>query len=293
MASKLRSLLKSEDILVVPGAYDGISGRAVLNKGFKVMYMTGAGTVGSKLGTPDLGIAGLTDMHQNAAMLSGLNPEVPVIADADTGYGGPLSCARTLRLYHQAGIAGLHVEDQALGNKRCGHLEGKQIIDLEAYLIRIKAMVEERRRLGSELVIIARSDALQSYGVDEAISRCKAAIDVGADMAFVEGITTEVEAKKVVKEIAPAPALVNLVANGVTPHWTVENARQLGFKLALFPLVTVVPASLAIEKSLDSLIEIGSDAPASKGNSPEDFFNKLGLKELSQFDGQVGGELNL
>jgi 2-methylisocitrate lyase-like PEP mutase family enzyme len=290
MAAQLREILKSEDIVVVPGAYDGVSGRAVLNKKkFKVMYMTGAGTVASMMGIPDLGIAGLTDMHQNAAMLASLDPSVPLIADADTGYGGPLSCARTLRLYHQAGVAGLHVEDQELGNKRCGHLKNKRVVSLETYITRVRAMVEERKRIGSEIVIIARTDALQMYGIDEAIHRAKAAVEVGADAVFVEGITTEQEARKVVKELFPVPCLVNLIANSDTPSWTVEQVKEFGFKIALFPLVTVVASVLAAEKALDFLNLSGSDFASSEGVSPKGFFAKMGLDEMTTFDNNVGG----
>ncbi|KAI8059502.1 methylisocitrate lyase [Gongronella butleri] len=287
-ATKLRQLLARDEFLVCPGVYDGISARIALSKGFDCLYMTGAGTVSSRFGAPDIGVAGLTDMVTNASMIAGLDPQVPLIADADTGYGGSYMCARTLKLYARAGIAGLHVEDQVQA-KRCGHLLGKELVPLEEYCARIKSMVIARDQIASDIVIIARTDALQEHGVDAAIARCKAALDLGADVAFVEGITTKQEAIHVVQALTPAPVLVNLVANGVTPNWTAAQAAALGFKMSIHPCASVVPASMAINQALDTLRKEGSDAPACGNVNPRESFMQMGLKEAIELDYNVGG----
>ncbi|KAI8891331.1 methylisocitrate lyase [Backusella circina FSU 941] len=288
-ATTLRKLLQEEEFLVCPGVYDGVSGRTALKKGFKCMYMTGAGTVSSRFGCPDIGVAGLTDMHTNAAMISSLDPKVPVIADADTGYGGTFMCARTLKMYAQSGVAGLHIEDQ-IQAKRCGHLGGKELVSIEEYLSRIQAMVIAREEIKSDIVIIARSDALQQLGIDEAIKRCKAAIDIGADVAFVEGITTEEEARKVIQSLNPSPVLINMVTNGDTPNWTVSQAKDMGFKLSIHPCTSIVAASIAIGKAMDYLLEDGTDEKACEGFTPKESFMQMGLASAIALDAKVGGK---
>ena len=202
---KLRRLLQREHILVVPGVYDGFSTRIALEVGFDCLYMvrtarkheqvnnvdhltfkTGAGTGASKLGQPDLGLATFNDMKEHAEMIANIEPQIPLIADADTGYGGPNMVARTVGAYHRAGVAGLHIEDQVLA-KRCGHLGGKRVVSIDDFTQRIFAAAQARQRLASDIVIIARTDALQTHGFDEAIKRLKAAVAAGADIAFLEG----------------------------------------------------------------------------------------------------------
>jgi 2-methylisocitrate lyase-like PEP mutase family enzyme len=170
------------------GVYDGTTARLALREGFECLYMTGAGIAASRLGMPDLGITTLNDMVQNAGMVASLDRTVPVIADADTGYGKSLMVARTVGAFLAAGVAGLHIEDQVL-TKRCGHLANKELVEESVFLSRIKAAAMERYRLRStaamDIVLITRTDSLQSLGYDAAVARLKKAIDMGADVAFL------------------------------------------------------------------------------------------------------------
>jgi 2-methylisocitrate lyase-like PEP mutase family enzyme len=201
-AAKLRRFLQQDGKTVFcPGVYDGITARIALNTGFDCLYMTGAGTAASRLGLPDLGLATMGDMAANASMIASLDRSVPVIADADTGYGGPLMVARIVHAYMAGGVAALHLEDQVI-TKRCGHLSNKELVDEHVYLSRIRAACmarEEARRASggaADIVIIARSDALQSLGYDAAVSRLAKAIALGADVAFLEGTGFKVTTRK-------------------------------------------------------------------------------------------------
>lgn len=180
-STRLRYLIKySERIIDCPGVYDGLSARIAMNVGFPGLYMTGAGTTASRLGAADLGIAQLHDMRSNAEMIANLTATgPPLIADMDTGYGGPIVIAKAVKEYHLAGVAAFHIEDQIM-QKRCGHLAGKEVVDIETYIQRIKACKVAARNLRSDIVIIARTDALQSRGYAECIERLRRARDAGA-----------------------------------------------------------------------------------------------------------------
>jgi len=202
---KLRNMLADpEKFIACPGVYDGFTAQIALREGVDCLYMTGAGTTMSRLGQADMGVATLHDMVTNAGMIASLSPSTPLIADADTGYGGAIMVGRTVTSYIRAGVAGLHLEDQVV-NKRCGHLKGKQLVDINEYASRIRAAVLAREQCGGDIVIIARTDALQSFGYDEAITRLRAAIDVGADVAFLEGVTSREDAERACKELHLRP----------------------------------------------------------------------------------------
>ncbi|KAK6200896.1 methylisocitrate lyase [Scheffersomyces amazonensis] len=284
-AQILKELIDAPELLVCPGVFDGITTRIALKADSKALYMTGAGTVASRLGMPDLGIGNLNDMHENAHMIAGIANKVPLIADADTGYGNSSVCARTLNFYARAGVAALHVEDQVL-SKRCGHLMGKQLVSAEEFAARIHSMAIERKRIGSDILIIARTDSLQDEGIEEALKRIKAAIKVGADVAFVEGIANEEQAKQIISELAPVPVLLNVVPNGLTPNWSVEEAQQLGFKLALYPGLFLGPIAITSQKAIAELKSTGKQA-IPEGN-PKEFFMTMGLGEVVTLDKMVG-----
>ncbi|KAF7541753.1 hypothetical protein G7Z17_g11876 [Cylindrodendrum hubeiense] len=289
-ATKLRrTLTESDNIIVAPGVYDGFSARIAQEVGFDCIYMTGAGTCASRLGQPDLGFASLNDMRQHAEMIANLDPTIPLIADADTGYGGPNMVARTVAQYHRSGVAGLHIEDQIL-TKRCGHLGGKAVVDVETFTQRIGAAVQARNRLGSDLVIIARTDALQTHGLEEAIHRIDAAVAAGADVAFVEGITTAEEARDVCQRLAPAPVLVNMVEHGATPSWTPAEAKDLGFKIIIFPFASIAPAYGAIRDVFVRIKKSGNTG-LDKEFTPKKLFTIVGLEEAIEVDAQAGGSL--
>jgi len=291
-AKRLRSYLAEEGkIVVCPGVYDGFTARMALHAGFDSLYMTGAGTTMSRLGMADLGIATLNDMRDTAGMIASLDRRVPLIADADTGYGGPLMVGRTTEQYIQAGVAAFHLEDQ-VQTKRCGHLRNKELVDEAEYISRIRAAINKRGELDSDIVIIARTDALQSLGYEAAVSRLKAAIAVGADVAFLEGFTSKEEGRRVCEELAPTPVLLNMVAGGMTPDITVAEAKEMGFKIIIFPAFALGPVYEAVSAAAKDLKETGDiRRTAGQEGGPKEVFMICGLKEAIEFDIAAGGKL--
>ncbi|KAK1699812.1 Pyruvate/Phosphoenolpyruvate kinase-like domain-containing protein [Colletotrichum godetiae] len=287
-ATKLRQRLnETDDLILLPGVYDGFSARIALEVGFDGLYMTGAGTSASKLGLPDLGYATLDDMRSHAEMLANLDPFIPLVADADTGYGGPNMVARTVTQYARSGVAGLHIEDQ-VQTKRCGHLIGKQVVDTDVFVSRIKAAALARRKIGSDIVVIARTDAIQTHGFDEALRRLRAAVEAGADVAFLEGVTSAEQARTACKDLAPTPVLLNMVEHGATPSWTAAEAKELGYRMMIVPFAAIAPAYEAIRDSLARLKETGVVGTKSDF-SPRKLFSIVGLQEAMEFDKAAGG----
>ncbi|KAK7531452.1 putative carboxyphosphonoenolpyruvate phosphonomutase [Phyllosticta citribraziliensis] len=288
-ANSLRQTLEqSKDVIIAPGVYDGFSARIAHSVGFNALYMTGAGTTASRLGHADLGIATQHDMAAHSSMIASLKPEVPLIADADTGYGGPIMVARTVELYARGGVAGLHIEDQ-VQTKRCGHLAGKECVDVDVYTSRIRAAREARRKLGSDIVIIARTDALQGQGYDAAVARLKAARDAGADVGFLEGVTDKDMARRVVKDLAPWPMVLNMVEHGATPTISVEEAREMGYRMIIFPFASIAPAYAAIKQGLEQLKQTGV-VGAPEYFTPKFCFQVCGLDESMALDAAAGGQ---
>lgn len=294
-ASRLRDLLsRPNEILVCPGVYDGLTARIALAQGFQCLYMTGAGTAASRLGMPDLGLATLHDMLDNAAMIASLDRTVPLIADADTGYGGALMVARTVKSYIAAGVAGMHLEDQVLA-KRCGHLAGKELVGREEYYARIRAAVmareEERATTGGDVVLVARTDALQGYGFAEAMERLKTAVALGADVAFLEGLTTKEEARKACEALKGTPVLLNMVPGGVTPHMTVREAQEIGFRLMIYPGAALSAVLAGVTAAYRQLHEAGDIklSEEDKKFGVKGVFGVCGLHEYVAFDEQAGG----
>jgi len=195
-------------------------------------------------------------MRRSAEMIASLSPFTPVIADADTGYGGPIMVARTVEQYSRSGVGALHIEDQ-VQTERCGHLAGKVLVDLKEYLARIRAAVQARRRIGSDIVIIARTDSIQKHGYEEALARLRAARDAGADAAFPEGLRSVEEARRMIADLAPWPVLLNMVENSVTPKISAKEAKGLGFSMMIVPLATLAPAYTAIKAGPQKLKETG------------------------------------
>ncbi|KAF2240458.1 putative carboxyphosphonoenolpyruvate phosphonomutase [Trematosphaeria pertusa] len=286
-ATRLRYMIKNSDhIIKCPGVYDGLSARIAIDVGFEGMYMTGAGTTASKLGHADLGIAQLADMRANAEMIANLRPDgPPLIADMDTGYGGPLVVARSLQQYHLAGVAGFHIEDQIM-NKRCGHLAGKEVVDVETYVQRIKACIVARKQLRSDIVIIARTDALQSKGFDDCIERLKRARAEGADMGILEGVKTKEQAALAAKLLAPWPLCYNSVENGHSPLITAREAQEMGYRVIIYSFASISPAYVAIKSTFEWLKETGSTGSSV---TPKTIFNVCGLKDSMVIDEASGG----
>lgn len=227
-------------------------------------------------------------MRSNAETLATLSPGTPLIADADTGYGGPIMVARTTEQYARSGVAGFHIEDQ-VQTKRCGHLGGKILVDVSTYVTRIRAAVQARERLGSEIVVIARTDALQKLGYDESLARLRAAREAGADVGFLEGITSREMAEQVVKDLEGWPLLLNMVEHGATPSISAQEARDLGFKIIIFPFASLGPALTAIRAGLEKLKRDGLPG-LSEDMTPQALFRVCGLDESIKLDADAGGE---
>lgn len=228
-------------------------------------------------------------MKSNVEMITSLNPSVPVIADADTGYGGPIMVSRTVTQYARAGVAGMHIEDQAQ-EKRCGHLQGKVIVDRDVYYSRLRAAVYARNQLQSDMLIIARTDARQTYGFDESITRLKEAVKIGVDVVFFEAMATREEARKVCEIFGNTPVMLNMVPGGVTPTMTAAEAQELGFRIMIVPGVCIGPIVKSVGEELRYLKEHGG---VSKGNTTagvKEVFNLAGLQECIALDQHAGGK---
>ncbi|KAI0295193.1 Pyruvate/Phosphoenolpyruvate kinase-like domain-containing protein [Russula brevipes] len=280
-ATRLRQMLARPGIVIAPGICDGISARCALEAGFTCLYQSGAATTASRLGQPDLAIATLNDFVQSAQMVCSLDPTVPVIADADTGFGGPAMVARTVTQYARSGVAGLHIEDQ-VQTKRCGHLLGKQVVSREEFVTRIRAAVIARDSIpgGSDFVIIGRTDSAQVLGMEEAVTRLKLAADAGADVCFIEGVKSKELLESTVQALAPKPVLVNVISGGLTPSFTSKEAEESGAKI-----ITVH----GIRAAMQSLKKTGTDFSSAQGMDPKAFFEVMGLQQVVQFDAQAGG----
>ncbi|KAJ5129109.1 uncharacterized protein N7443_006222 [Penicillium atrosanguineum] len=289
-ASKLRRMLRdTKDLIVCPGVYDGLSARVAMELGFKGLYMTGAGTTASRLGMADLGLAQLHDMRTNAEMIANLDPfGPPLIADMDHGYGGPLMVSKSVQQYIQAGVAGFHIEDQ-VQNKRCGHLAGKKVVSLDEYMTRIRAAKLTKDRLHSDIVLIARTDALQQHGYEECIRRLKAAREVGADVGLLEGFTSKEQARQAVQDLAPWPLLLNMVENGASPVITTQEAEDMGFRIMIFSFASLASAYLGIRSALMHLKTEGV-VGTPEGLGPRKLFEVCGLMDSMKVDTEAGGD---
>jgi len=242
--AKLRALLQQDGVLVAPGAYDCIGARVIEQAGFPAVYMTGAGTAAT-LGYPDYGLITMSEMAENAGRLA-TAVRVPVIADADTGYGNELNVTRTVREYERRGIAGLHIEDQGFP-KKCGHLDNKAVIPLDEFLAKVRAAAAARTN--PDFLLIARTDARAVIGFEDAVQRMNAALAAGADMAFLEAPQTPAEVAAVPR-LVKGPCLLNVVSGGKTPVLDLAEAERLGFKLAILPGILFQTALAAFDAVL-------------------------------------------
>src|ERR1700761_9457643 len=245
-AARLRGLLDSGETILAPGAFDPLAARLVEEAGFPAVYMTGFGTSAGLLGRPDVGLLTMTEMADSAARIAAC-VDIPVLADADTGYGNPLNVIRTVGAYETAGVAGLHLEDQ-VAPKKCGHLEGKQVIPAEEMAQKIRAAVEARAQ--PEFVIIARTDARAVEGLERALQRGRVYREAGADVLFIEALTTEAEAEEAVRAFPGVPLLFNWAEGGKTPPISLGRLQEMGYRIVIFPLSTLLAATGAMRRIL-------------------------------------------
>lgn len=228
-------------------------------------------------------------MRANAEMIAGLDPSVPLIADMDTGFGGPVMVDRAVTEYVRAGVAAFHIEDQ-LFQKRCGHLAGKEVVPLEEYLSRVRAAKLAKEKARSDIVLIGRTDALQKHGYEESVRRLKAAREAGADVGQLEGVTSKEMARQAVRDLSPMPLLLNMVEHGATPIITTAEAREMGFRIMIFSFASVGPAFTAIRATLSKLKSEGVTG-LSTDATPKNMFNVLGLQESMEIDEKAGGHM--
>jgi 2-methylisocitrate lyase-like PEP mutase family enzyme len=271
-ASELRAMIKRGGMTIAPGAYDCITATAIAQAGFDAVYMTGAGTAAAH-GYPDYGLLTMSEMVGNAAKIAGC-VDLPVIADADTGYGNELNVVRTVREYARQGVAAIHIEDQVFP-KKCGHLDNKEVIPADDYVAKIRAAVDARGN--SDFIIIARTDSRAVIGFDEAVKRANAALAAGADVAFVEAPQTVEEVAAVPKRVK-GPCLLNVVRRGKTPAVELKDAEAMGYKVAILPTLLFRGVIGCCEELLAEVKKGHFPAPP-KDLSPHEAFRRFGSDE--------------
>lgn len=271
--SRLRQLLARPEPVLAPGVYDAIGARLGEQAGCPALYMTGAG-VSASLGYPDYGLLTMSEMVDRAGVIAAA-ATLPLIADADTGYGNELNVTRTVRAYEQRGVAAIHIEDQ-VSPKRCGHLDGKVLIPRDEFVSKIRAAAEARR--DPDFVIIARSDARTVNGLDDAIDRVNAALAAGADLAFVESPVSREEVEAIPQRVHGG-CLLNIVQGGKTPLFSLAEVRRMGYRLAIVPGALLLPTIVAGDAALAELMQTGRAAPPPAGLDVRQVFRRFGADE--------------
>ena len=276
-AARLRALLESGQMIVAPGAFDPLAARLVEEAGFPVVYMTGFGTSAALLGRPDVGLLTMTEMAGNAARIAAC-VDIPVIADADTGYGNPLNVIRTVGAFEAAGVAGIHIEDQ-VAPKKCGHMDGKLVIPADEMAAKIRAAAEART--SPDFVIIARTDARAVEGLERSVARAREYLAAGADALFIEALTSEDEAAQVARAFPGVPLLFNWAEGGKTPPVSLARLGELGYRIVIFPISTLLAATAAMRRILQEIARAGTPA-AALGDLPSfgEFVDFIGLPEV-------------
>jgi 2-methylisocitrate lyase-like PEP mutase family enzyme len=274
--AQLRAAMAGDEVIIAPGVFDGISASLVQRIGFTAAYMTGAGVAASGFGLPDIGLLTQTEMVERARVLVHTLGDVPLIADADTGYGAPLNVIRTVREYEACGVAAIQLEDQAFP-KKCGHLPGKELIETHDFVVKLEAALDART--DPDLVVIARTDARGPLGIDAAIDRANVYAAVGADVIFVEAPQGIDEIEQIAEKVS-APLLINLVIGGLTPIESTARLRELGYAIAIHPSMPLGAATFAMLTGLAELL--GRDPAPWLPTKPAEFFNLVGLAEWSE-----------
>ncbi len=270
LRQSFKQMMAGDKLIVAPGVYDGLTATLATRTGFDAIYMTGAGTAAQK-GYPDYGLLTMTEMVANAEVIATAS-NMPVIADADTGYGNELNVTRTVQEYERAGVAAIHLEDQGFP-KKCGHLDDKEIIPLEDYLAKIRAAAAARQ--DKNFQIIARTDARAVVGFEEALRRSNAAVEAGADIVFLEAPQTMDELKAIPRQVN-APCLFNYVEGGKTPECDMKTVADMGFRLAILPGVLLRQVILTCENVLAGIKETGEPPAASAGLGVRQVFERVG-----------------
>jgi 2-methylisocitrate lyase-like PEP mutase family enzyme len=273
-------LLARPEILILPGVYDALSARIAVGAGAKAVYMTGFGVAGAAFGVPDIGLLGPDEMTERVRTIAGVITPVPLIADGDNGYGGPANVARLVRAYEQAGAQCIQLEDQVMP-KRCGHMDGKEVVSLAGAAAKIRAAAATRT--SSAFKIMARTDARATHGLDEALARGEAFLRAGADILFIEAPQSEAELRKVAASFVGTPLVANLVDGGKTPILTPTVLQEMGFRIALYPISTLLAVAKTLQNAYAKLLK-GKSIAASERLSFEDYNALVGLPQLRDFE---------
>jgi 2,3-dimethylmalate lyase len=280
MTTVLRGLIERREILVAPGIHDALSAKLAEDVGFEAVYMTGFGTSVSNFGLPDIGFLTMTEMVENARRIANA-VNVPLIADADTGYGNHLNVMRTVEEYERAGVAAIHIEDQ-VAPKRCGHMEGQTVVSAEEMASKIRAAIKARK----EMLIIARTDANSAIGFDEAIRRGNIYREAGADIVFIEAPTSVEQLESIPKLIINAPVMVNVAPK--TPYLPVSRYDEMGFALAIYPPLSITTAYRAIREELTELKREGFTKHGVHGGVPfDEWLDFLRLKHYRDVEEEI------
>ena len=243
----------ANDIIILPGVYDALTAKIAEDVGFETAFQTGYGTSASLLGMPDFGFLNAGETLENAKrIINSVN--IPILVDIDTGYGNPLNVWKIVKDLERIGAKGIFLEDQ-VWPKRCGHMTGKTVITKEEYILKLHAAIDARE--DNEFIIVARTDSLAQFGIEEAIERGKEYKRIGADVIFIEAPKTIDQMELITKEIK-APLLANMIEEGITPNLTADQLRKMGFKMVVFPLSALYSATFAIKQTLQTLKKMGT-----------------------------------
>ncbi|MCM0755185.1 oxaloacetate decarboxylase [Desulfovibrio aminophilus] len=275
-----RNLVNAPEILMLPVVHDGLSALAVARAGFPALSVAGYGTAGSVLGLPDIGLISSTEMLTHYANIIA-RVDLPVMVDIDTGFGDVNNVIRTVRQVERMGAAALFIEDQTYP-KRCGHMAGKSVTPVEEYLPKLRAALWARE--DPDFVIMARTDAAAVYGIDEAVRRAKLYAGAGADIVFVEAVTSEKD-MRAVNAAVPAPSMANMIEGGRTPFLPAARLQELGYAVAAYPCASVFTAARALTRWAEHLKAHGTSAGFSGPDTMMDFeeyFEFIGAAEIRE-----------
>jgi 2,3-dimethylmalate lyase len=275
----LDALLQQPGAIVAPGAYDALSARIAVQAGARAVYMSGFGVAGASFGVPDIGMVGAAEMSERVRAIASAISPVPLIADGDNGHGGPANVARLVRAYEQAGAQCIQLEDQ-VSPKRCGHMDGKEVVSLADAVAKIRAAVAART--SPRFKIMARTDAIATNGIDEALRRAGAFLDAGADILFVEAPRSEAELVRIATAFPRAPLVANMVEDGKTPLVSVATLEEMGYRIVLRPITALLSIARRLETVYAGLL--AGHADTGERMTFSHYNDIVGLPEARIFD---------
>ncbi len=277
-ADKLKKLLDQKGIVVMPGCYDALSAKLIEREGINVGFMSGFAVSSTRLGMPDAGLISFSEMAEQVRNICNVT-SIPIIFDGDTGYGNAVNVYRTVRGFADAGAAAIMIEDQKWP-KKCGHTKGKDVVEADEANSRIKAAVDASKMNNKDILVMARTDAIATRGLDDAIKRMQKFSELGADILFVEAIKSKEDMKRVIKEV-PGHHMINLIEDGETPLLEINELEDLGFKIAVFPLTLMSASVKTMQESLQNMKNKVYNTNVSKFSDLRDI---VGFKEYYEIE---------